>query len=433
MSFHIRDRYLYCEGIRVKDIQDTVRESPFYLYSAAQLQANITAYTTALAGLNARVSYAVKANGNLTLLEILRDLGCGATLVSGNELRLALLAGFSPAGMILNGNGKQHDELALAVQHGVTVNIDSEFDLEHIVQAANDAHKSVDVLLRVNPDIRPDVHSYVATGMRDSKFGIRAERVAWFLERLRRTPHLRLVGLHCHLGSTIKDVQVFHDAAVLMGDLTTAIRQQGFDLRYLNLGGGLGIDYERAGETPTPRDLIDALHGLLPDDLTLIVEPGRSIVGSAGVLVCRVIGVKHNGDERCSGKHFVVTDGSMATLIRPSLYNAYHHIDFIEPVDGEPCVFDVVGPVCESADFLGKARILPTPHENAGLVVYDVGAYGYAMSSSYNLQLRPAEYLVDGDQVTQVRRAETFDDVALALSPLSVIMPRVKEERPKGF
>ncbi|MBN2394798.1 MAG: diaminopimelate decarboxylase [Anaerolineae bacterium] len=423
MSFHIRNRYLYCEEVNVKDLQNAVQDSPFYLYSAAQLRANVAAYTTALADLPARVSYAVKANGNLTLLKILRDLGYGATLVSGNELRLALRAGFPPADMILNGNGKQRDELALAVQHGVMVNIDSEFDLEHIAQAAHNTDKSVDVLLRVNPDLQPDVHPYVATGMRDSKFGIRTERVAWFLERLKRTRLLRLVGLHCHLGSTIKDIQVFRDAAILMSDLSTSIRQQGFDLRYLNLGGGLGIDYERTGGTPTPHELIDALRGLLPDGLTLIVEPGRSIVGNAGVLICRVIGVKHNGDESYNGKHFIVTDGSMATLIRPSLYSAYHHIDFIEPVGGEPHVFDVVGPVCESADFLGKTRTLPTPHEDAGLVVYDAGAYSYAMSSSYNMQLRPAEYLVDGDQVTQIRRGETFDDIALALSPLSIIMP----------
>jgi len=424
MSFHIRDRYLYCEGINVKDLQNAVQNSPFYLYSAAQLRANVAAYAEALAGLPARISYAVKANGNLTLLRILRNLGCGATLVSGNELRLALLAGFDPADMMFNGNGKRRDEVALAVQHGVTVNIDSEFDLEHIAAAshaaaARGAARPVDVLLRVNPDIRPDVHPYVATGMRDSKFGIRAEQLPWFLDRLKGEPLLRLVGLHCHLGSTIKDVQVFHDATILMGDLTSSIRQQGFELRYLNLGGGLGIDYERTGEMPTPQALLDALRGQLPDDLTLIVEPGRSIVGNAGVLICRVIGVKRNGD-----KHFIVTDGSMAALIRPSLYGAYHHIGFIEPVDGEPQVFDIVGPVCESADFLGKARMLPTPHEDTGLVVYDAGAYGYAMSSSYNLQLRPAEYLVDGDRVMQIRRAETFEDVALAQSPLSVIMPQ---------
>jgi diaminopimelate decarboxylase len=332
-------------------------------------------------------------------------LGSGATLVNGGELRLALMAGFDPGALILNDNGKRMDELVLAVQYGAMINVDSEFDLDHIDQAADDANKPVDVLLRVHLDIRPDVHLYVAIGMRDSKFGIRAERLPWFLDRLKSTPLLHLTGLHCHLGSTIKDVSVFREAAPLMMQLFDAVRAQGFPLRYLNLGGGLGIDYARAGGFPTPSDLIDAIRDLIRDDITLIVEPGRSIVGDAGVLVCRVTGVKTNGDKR-----FIVTDGSMAELIRPSLYNACHHIDFVEPVDGEPQIFDVVGPVCESADFLGKARALPTPHEGAGMVVYDAGAYGYIMSSNYNARLRPAEYLVDGDRLVQIRRAERFDD-----------------------
>ncbi len=424
MHFRIDDGYLYCERLSVKDIQARAPDSPFYLYSAAQLRENFAAYVAALDGMKARIFYAIKANGNLTLLKILRELGSAATLVSGNELRMALLAGFAPGDMLLNGNGKRRDELALAVQHGAMVNIDSEFDLAHIAQAAQAANKPVDVLLRVNPDIRADVHPYVATGMRDSKFGIRAERLAWFLDRLKQTPLLHLVGLHCHLGSTIKDVRVFRDAAALMSHLFVATRAQGFALRYLNLGGGLGIDYERTGTYPAPGDLIGVLRGLLPDDVTLIVEPGRSIVGNAGALICRVLGVKANGD-----RHFIVTDGSMAELIRPSLYGAYHHIGFIEPVDGEVRAFDIVGPVCESADFLGKARELPTPHEDAGLVVYDAGAYGYAMSSNYNLHTRPAEYLVDGDCLTQIRRAETFDDLTLALSPLSVIMPGTNSTR----
>lgn len=405
MHFHVNDGYLYCEDLRIKEILDDTHNTPFYLYSAGQIRANYAAYTAALAAVPARIAYAVKANGNLTLLRILRELGSGATLVSGGELRLALLAGFDPGDLILNGNGKRMDELALAVQHGATVNVDSEFDLSHIDQAAREANEPVDVLLRVNPDIRPDVHPYVATGMRDSKFGIRTERLPWFLDRLKGTPLLRLVGLHCHLGSTIKDVGIFREATALMMQLFDVVRAQRFPLRFLNLGGGLGIDYSRAGDIPTPADLIGAVRDLLRDDVTLIVEPGRSIVGNAGVLVCRVVGVKANGDKR-----FIVTDGSMAELIRPSLYGAYHHIGFVEPVDGEPQLFDIVGPVCESADFLGKARAMPTPPEGAGLVVYDAGAYGYAMSSNYNARLRPAEYLVDGDQLTLIRRAETFND-----------------------
>ncbi len=412
MHFYSRAGYLYCEQLRVKDIQAQVPDSPFYLYSAAQLRENYLAYATALEGMAARVFYAVKANGNLTLLRLLRELGSGATLVSGNELRMALLVGFAPADMLFNGNGKRRDELALAVQQGVMLNIDSEFDLAHLAHIAQAAEKPVEVLLRVNPDIRADVHPYVATGMRDSKFGIRAEQLPWFLEQLQRMPALRLVGLHCHLGSTIKDVQVFRHAATLMRDLWLATYAQGFPLRYLNLGGGLGIDDRRGGDFPTPADLIGAIRDLLPPAASLIVEPGRSIVGNAGVLICRVLGVKTNGE-----KHFIVTDGSMAELIRPSLYGAYHHIAFSEPVDGALQTFDIVGPVCESADFLGKARELPTPSEGVGVVVYDAGAYGYAMSSNYNLRLRPAEYLVAGERLMRIRRAETFDDLTLALLP----------------
>ena len=177
-------------------------------------------------------------------------------------------------------------------------------------------------------------------------------------------------------------------------------------MRYLNIGGGLGIDYERTGEEiPTPSDLIDSIRDLLPEDITLIIEPGRSLVGNTSVFVNRVIGVKTNGN-----KHFIVTDGSMSELIRPSLYDTYQHIQFIEPIDGKPEMYDVVGPVCESADFLGKARSLPTPHEGAGLVVCDAGAYCHAMSSNYNLKMTPPEYLVDGDSFTCIRRVETLDD-----------------------
>jgi diaminopimelate decarboxylase len=336
-------------------------------------------------------------------------------LVSGTELRIVLAAGFEPRRTVLNGNGKTLSELTLAAQHGVMINIDSEFDLEHIQQAAKKVRKSVDVLIRINPDVDPQVHPYVSTGIKNSKFGIRNEHLPWFLSRIKAEPLLNLVGIHCHLGSTIKQVRIFRDATVLMMQFIQIIREEGFNLKYLNIGGGLGIDYERSGEElPTPAELIDSIRNLLTDDLALIIEPGRSIIGNTAVLVNRVTGVKTNGN-----KHFIVVDGSMAELIRPSLYGAYQHINFIEPValnpdligvDGEVQTYDIVGPVCESADFLGKDRVLPTPHEGAGLVVYDAGAYCYAMSSNYNLKMRPPEYLVNGERLIQIRRAETFED-----------------------
>jgi diaminopimelate decarboxylase len=391
--------------LRVKDIQERVPESPFYLYSLGQITENYNAYAAALKGLPSILSYAFKANSNLRLLKHLRDLGGGAVLVSENELRLALAAGFDPKRTVFNGNGKSVQELTLAAEHGVMINIDSEFDLEHIENVSKATGKTIDVLIRINPDIDPDVHPYVSTGIRDSKFGVRNEQIPWFLERIRSATSLRLVGIHCHLGSTIQNVQVFRDAASLMVEFVAVIRQSGFDVRYLNIGGGLGIDYERREAAPEQTQLVDAIRDVLTDDVTLIVEPGRSMVANAGVLVTRVVGVKTSGS-----KNFIVIDGSMAELIRPSLYDAYHEIAFVEPVQGKAKTYDVVGPVCESADFLGKNRKLATPDEGTGLVVYDTGAYGYVMSSNYNARMRPPEYLVDGDQLTRIRRAESFDD-----------------------
>jgi diaminopimelate decarboxylase len=406
MSFHFKDGYLYCDGLKIKDIQAQVPESPFYLYSLAQITENYTAYHTALDGIQSIIGYAIKANNNLAILKHLRELGSGAVLVSGNELRMALAAGFEPKRTVLNGNGKTLSELSLAAQHGVMINVDSEFDLEHIQAAANQVGKVVDVLIRINPDVDPEVHPYVSTGIKNSKFGIRNEHLNWFLARIKEEPLLNLVGVHCHLGSTIKKVQIFRDATVLMMEFIEAIRGEGFKLKYLNIGGGLGIDYEKTGEEiPTPADLIGSIRDVLTDDIGIIIEPGRSIIGNTAVFVNRVIGVKTNGN-----KHFIVTDGSMAELIRPSLYDAYQHIDFIEPVDGEVKTYDVVGPVCESADFLGKDRVLTTPHEGAGLIVYDAGAYCYAMSSNYNLKMRPPEYLVDDGRLVCIRRSETFED-----------------------
>ncbi len=406
MSFHFKNRYLYCDDLRIKDIQEQVQESPFYLYSLNQITKNYKAYQTALEGIQSIIGYAIKANNNLTILKHLRKLGSGAVLVSGNELRIALAAGFNPKRTILNGNGKTLPELTLAAEHGVMINVDSEFDLIHIRQAAKAADKTIDVLIRINPDVDPEVHHYVSTGIKNSKFGIRNEKLHWFLRQIKDDSRLNLVGVHCHLGSTIKKTRIFRDATELMMRFIETIRSEGFPVRYLNIGGGLGIDYERKGEAiPTPADLICSIRDVLSPDVALIMEPGRSIIGNTAVFVNRVIGVKTNGN-----KHFIISDGSMSELIRPSLYDTYQHIDFIEPVDTEVEDYDIVGPVCESADFLGKNRSLPAPREGTGLVVFDAGAYCYAMSSNYNLKMRPPEYLVHDDRLVGIRRAETFTD-----------------------
>lgn len=415
-AFPVReDGFMYCEDARVQDIMEHEVEEvrPFYLYSKKQLQRNYEAYQAALEGLNSIIGYAVKANNNLKIMEHLRELGSGAVLVSGTELRLAVEhAKFDPARCVFNGNGKLLEELEVAAQYGVLINVDSEFDLAQIIEASRNTGKKVKVLLRINPDVDPQVHPYVATGNKNSKFGIRNEKLGWFLDQVKQNSDcLELVGVHCHLGSTITKVDVFRDAAVVMVDFVNKIRSENFKIQYLNIGGGLGIDYYHKGTIlPTPKDLIDTVRELVTKEgLTLIIEPGRSLVANTSVFVSNVTGVKTNGT-----KDFIVIDGSMSELIRPSLYGAYQHIEFVAPpAEGaEVKFFDVVGPVCESADFLGKERELPTPKRGDGLVVHDAGAYCMAMASTYNLRMRPPEYWVteDGKTVEKIRHAEQLDD-----------------------
>ncbi|KAH8971271.1 hypothetical protein BDL97_02G132100 [Sphagnum fallax] len=408
-----KDGYMFCEDVKIEDVMTAVEEKrPFYLYSKSQLTRNYAAYARALQGMEYMVGYAVKANNNLKILEHLRAMGSSAVLVSGNELKLAMKAGFDPSRCVFNGNGKLLDELILAAEHNVLINVDSEFDLEQICEAGRIAGKQIKVLLRINPDVDPQVHPYIATGNKNSKFGIRNERLGWFLEQVKsHSDEVKLVGVHCHLGSTISKVSIFRDAAVLMVGYVDHIRSEGFEIQYLNIGGGLGIDYHHEGANyPTPTDLVNTVHDLLAGrDLTFIIEPGRSLVANAAVLVNRVTGVKSNGN-----KNFIVIDGSMSELIRPSLYGAYQHIELVSPpaAGAKRATFDIVGPVCESSDFLGKDRELLTPEKGAGIVVHDAGAYCMAMASTYNLRMRPPEYWVeeDGKTVTKIRHAENLDD-----------------------
>jgi diaminopimelate decarboxylase len=406
MTFRFEDGYLFCEDLRVKSIFDTVAKTPFYLYSLRALQDNYAAYVDALSDIPSIVSFAVKANGNLHILKSFCQLGSWATLVSGGELRLAIAAGFDPSHLIFNGNGKTISELSKAIDLGVILNIDSDFDLAHIQQIGESMGKSIDVLLRINPNIDSDVHPYISTAQKNAKFGVGLEQVPEILARILDTLTLNLVGLHCHLGSTITNLDVYRQTMELFSDQFRTIRQQGVSIKYINLGGGLGINYHKGeDDQPTPKDFVTAIRDLIPKDAILILEPGRSLVGNAGVLIGNTIGVK-----RGKTKKFIVTDASMTELLRPSLYNAYHHISLIEPVFGMPELFDIVGPVCESADFLGKARFLPPPPEGTGIVIFDTGAYGFVMSSNYNARPRPPEYMVDGNQLIQIRRAESFDD-----------------------
>lgn len=402
--------------------------TPFFVYSEGQLRADWQAYAQAAQGHRAIIAYAVKANHNPVLMQRLRAFGAAATVVSADELHHARQLGFAAPRLLLHGSGKRARDLDAALAARALISLDSEFDLDHLEQRAAALGTEARVLLRVNPNIDPQVHPYICTGLDDSKFGMSEATVEALRPRLQKLPRLTLCGLHCHLGSTLRSAGPVRDAARLLLPLLARLRADGHPIDTLDIGGGLGIDYHHgapasAAPLPTPSELLAPLWPLLHElGLQLWLEPGRSLVGRCGALIGRVIGHK-----RTASKRFLVVDASMAQLIRPCLYQAYHHIELLEPAapgspdPQEPC--DIVGPVCESADFLGLDRRLGTPAEGDGVIVYDAGAYGFAMASRYNLHLLCAEYLIEGDSVRCIRRAETYEDFARTFTDHEVSVP----------
>ena len=420
--FHRENGALFIERVRLSALLDAGIQTPFFIYSSAQLAMDWQAYAQAVEGLDAVIGYAIKANSNPALLRLLASYGAGAVVVSDHELRLALESGFLASRMLLHGNGKRPRDIDSALRAGILLSVDSEFDLEQISSQAAALGVTARLLLRVNPDIDPQVHPYISTGLLDSKFGFAESAIERLRPRLKTLSRVEVCGLHCHLGSTLKSVQPIRDAARLLAVLVRELRNDGHPVEILDMGGGLGIDYSRGlDQIPVPDELALAVRPVLKElGLRLFLEPGRSLVGRAGALIGRVLGVKDNGR-----KHFLVTDASMAQLIRPCLYGAYHHIELLEETAAGPsATFDVVGPICESGDFLGQGRQLPTPRPGDGIIIYDAGAYGFAMSSRYNLHLGCAEYLVDGDSLRLVRSAETFDDLSRHFVDQPVHLPR---------
>lgn len=410
-GFHREEGALWLEEVRLSKLLAAGLRTPFYVYGLGELRRSWQAYASAIQGRSVEVGYAVKANHNATILRHFREMGAFAVVVSQKELEHAIrAAGFEGRSALLHGNGKRREDLEAAISAGALISADSPFDLMHIDAAARDLGVRARALLRFNPDIDPRVHPYVATGLKESKFGVPGSVLNELGPELARLHHLSLVGVHVHVGSNLRTVGPLVEAARQAVELALRLRSQGHPIELVDLGGGLGLDYEHSGEPlASPVELVDGVWPLLEGmGLRLLLEPGRSLVGSAGALIGRVIGVKHN-----PWKSFIVTDASMAQLIRPSLYGAYHQIELLEPAaDDRPQLYDVVGPICESGDFLGLERSLGTPREGDGLAVLDAGAYGFSMASRYNLQLLCAEYLVDGDRVRLIRRAETYDDFA---------------------
>ena len=406
-AFVIRAGELYCEGVPVGRM---AREAgtPLYVYSGAALAGHFRAFAEAFAGVPHLVCFAMKANGNLATLRLFASLGGGADVVSGGELFRALKAGVPPDRIVFAGVGKTRDEIAYALKSDILMfNVESVPELHLVNAVAGEMGARAPIALRVNPNVDPKTHPYISTGLKKSKFGIdiaQAEEAFTLTKTLR---HVEVVGVHQHIGSQITEVGPFVDAIGRVGELVRGMRARGFSIRYLDIGGGLGITYNE--ETPPiPAEVAKAVLPLIKDlGCTLVMEPGRFLVGNAGILVTRVLYVKQT-----PAKNFVIVDAAMNDLARPSLYNAYHGIQAVRPrEDAAPLVGDVVGPICESGDFLAKDRELPAVEPGDLLAVMSAGAYGFSMSSNYNARPRSAEVLVRGDRYAIIRDRESYEDL----------------------
>lgn len=407
-AFSYQGEALCCEEVPVAAIAGEVG-TPCYIYSHRMLVEGYRALDQAFTGLPHVICYAMKANANLAILRTFIDEGSGVDIVSGGELFRALRAGADPHKIVFAGLGKTESEIEAALQAGILLfNVESPLELAAIQAVAAKLGKRAPVALRVNPDVDPKTHPYISTGLRQSKFGIPIQQAFAMYRGIRSLSNLDPVGVHAHIGSQITEVGPFQEAVSKLALLVTALRQDGFAIRYLDIGGGLGIRYHDEGP-PAPTEYAQTLRPLLGDlGCTVLMEPGRWLVGNAGILLTQVLYTKANED-----KKFLVVDGGMNDLIRPSLYNAYHAIlPVVRPANGQPhTTLDVVGPICESGDFLAKERPLPPCQPGDLLVVMSAGAYGFAMASNYNARPRAAEVMVQGDKFAVVRRRETYEDL----------------------
>jgi diaminopimelate decarboxylase len=397
---------LLCDGVSLEDL---AREfgTPLYAYSRSVIEAAYAAYERAFAGVAHRVCYAVKANGSGAILRLLAGLGAGADIVSGGELLAARRAGFAPDSIVFAGVGKSEGEIALGIEHGIGEwNAESEEEIARIGRAAVARGVRARVSLRVNPDIDPRSHPYISTGLRQAKFGVDVARAMDILRRSRSKEGVEISGLQCHIGSQITDLGPLAAAARALAGLSRDLLEEGFALSTIDLGGGLGVSYDGAG-VPDPSTFAAAvLPAVERLPLTLLLEPGRSLVATAGVLLTRALYVKDGAERR-----FVIVDAGMNDLLRPSLYDAFHRVEPVRERGRRRELVDVVGPVCETSDFLARRRELERTEPGDLLAVRDVGAYGFSMASNYNMRPRAPEVLLEKGRARLVRRRETFEDL----------------------
>ena len=406
-DFEYKDGVLYCEDLRVADIADKVG-TPFYLYSKKTLVSHYHAVDDGFADVPHIICFSAKANSNVAVLHLLAREGAGADVVSGGEIYRAIKAGIDPGKIVFAGIGKTADEVEYALNEGILMfNVESSQELMLINETAVRLNKKAPIALRVNPDVDPKTHPYIATGLKQSKFGIPLSQAMAEYEVASRLPGLMPIGVHQHIGSQILDAGPFESSIKKITNLTRSLKVLDIDIRYINIGGGFGIQYTDE-DAPSPGDFAARLVPPLKESgCTAILETGRMIAGNAGILVTKVLYNKQ-GEE----KKFVVVDAAMNDLARPMMYQAQHYISPVTYRDGvNQSKVDVVGPICESGDFLAQDRDLPEVGQGELLAIFTAGAYGFTMSSNYNSRSRVPEILVSGKKAYVIRRRETYEDL----------------------
>jgi len=402
-----RDHTLHCEGVPLADIAR--REgTPCYVYSSAAILEKFRAYDEAFGDAQHQVCYAVKANGNLSILKLLVNAGAGFDIVSGGELFRVLKAGADPGNVIFSGVGKTEQELNYALEHKIKrFNCESEPELALIDSLAARSGMQARVAIRVNPDVDASTHPYISTGLREHKFGIDIAHAEAVYERAKSFENITLDGVSCHIGSQIMDIAPMQQVFEKMLALAERLRARGIPIRSLDLGGGLGVPYKPGDTAPGIREYIQVMcKSVCGHDLEILIEPGRSIVAEAGVLLTRVLYRKSNG-----AKQFVIVDAGMNDLIRPALYQSHHQIIPLRGSTTGTMVADVVGPVCETGDFLARNREIAQALPGDYLAVCTAGAYGFVASSNYNARPRAPEILVEGGEYRVIRQRESYDDL----------------------
>lgn len=401
--FSYRDGELFAEELPVTQLAERFG-TPLYLYSRDALETHYHAFDDAFGDHPHRVCYAVKANSNLAVLQVLAQAGAGFDIVSGGELERVLRAGGEPHNIVFSGVGKTAGEMADALKVGIhCFNVESAAELELLNLVAGELDRVAPIAIRVNPDVDAQTHPYISTGLKENKFGVDIQKAPALYQRAAELPHIKVLGIDCHIGSQLTRLAPFEDALERVLKLLGDLQAVGIEIHHLDLGGGLGVTYQ--DEAPPARsDYVEALLKHIPGDLPVHIEPGRSIAANAGLFITQVLFLKPT-----EHRNFAVVDGAMNDLIRPSLYAAWQEIVPVKPHDADCRDWDIVGPVCETGDFLGKDRALAL---EAGdyLAVRSAGAYGFVMASNYNSRNRPAEVMVDGDQAFLVRSRETVDE-----------------------